>query len=548
MNYTFKPNSAKEIKIVIIAFDGLTKLAEAFLSFLKKYILGAIKIYQSFNLHVQTIINSYQCEEYNLIFLVIPYTEMEKFVLSGDISKVTSCITYPRNHLFIIIDECHDLVVDDNDELFFVDDNKNIKYQDFIKILDCKNNENLFNVCKMNTNMAIIWKTIIDDNSIMNLTEEQINILFQITNKKMSKMTPTDIKKELRAMLRKMDITSKLAETGYNKLFSIVSQYLKITHQKKMVCQNYLYYFEKIDIGVNMTEINNITTLLKEIYGITFIKSDVYDELVDRIENLLMSKLKHFYHKCKNNISIGSEKSNYIDAYIYHRFLCEIMEIAKGYNLSNITDITKKEMKIVNSLIINYHEQEMEKITDLDKIASHLEIFADKDRNTLINLFEKIRMQQKVIQENVENMKKWVLFFDKCTKIGIPKELMLQLIEEIIMYKIQYYSDTSRISPKNPSIIYPQCLHIFLLVNIDKHFVFKKLYMFTSYSIRYSGRNIGDYIKNLTQDQYHTLLILENKLLEICSENLEEPSQTINLKNINIVETFNDAKKCIEKH
>lgn len=541
MSYIYIPNSAKNIKIAIIYKDD--QVSNDLNSFFEK-IFENIKVCQNFNLQIQ-VINYHDCqyEDYNLIFLIIPFSELDNHqeIVNNYIPNISN-ISYPRNRFYIIVDSCYDLMIDDDEELTYTDDNKNLKFQNFLKLLTDKVNENLFYIFKININMAIIWKTIIEDNSISNLSEEQINYLVQKINIKISKATsPTDVRKELKMILRKTDIPSKLTETGYDNFFSTVSLHLKLVNQKKIVCQNYLYQFNKIVIGPNKIEINNLICILKEIYGITFLKSETHDDLIDKIDNILFSKLNQFYHKCKNNISIGPNQTGIIDAYTYHSFLCEIMEIAKGYNLSNIMDITKKETKIVDGLIIDHHKQEMEKITDLEKIVSHLEIFAEKDRANLIRLFEKIRSHHpKIIQENINNMNKWVLFVDRCFKIGIPKELIMYLIEEVILYKIQFYSDTSRISSKDPSIIYPQCLHVFLLTNINKHFIFKKLFMFVSYSIRYSGRNIGEYIKNITQDQYQSLLILENKMLEICHENAEEPSQTINLNNVDIVETFND--------
>ena len=63
--------------------------------------------------------------------------------------------------------------------------------------------------------------------------------------------------------------------------------------------------------------------------------------------------------------------------------------------------------------------------------------------------------------------------------------------------------------------------------------------MFISYTIRYSGRNIIDFIKNIKPEQYQSLLILENKLLELVMIPVDEQSQAINLSDVEILETFN---------
>ena len=64
--------------------------------------------------------------------------------------------------------------------------------------------------------------------------------------------------------------------------------------------------------------------------------------------------------------------------------------------------------------------------------------------------------------------------------------------------------------------------------------------MFLAYSIRYSGRNIVEIIKNLKPEQYHKLLVLENRLLELAVSPSDEQSQPINFSDMEIVETFNE--------
>lgn len=135
----------------------------------------------------------------------------------------------------------------------------------------------------------------------------------------------------------------------------------------------------------------------------------------------------------------------------------------------------------------------------------------------ITELFNTIITNPKIINENLDQTNKWLNFIDKCLEIGIEKESIIQLLYDIIIAKTLYYSDITRCSNiKDISILYPQCLNIFLLSNLNSHFIFKKLYMFVMYSVRYSGKNIGDYIKNISQDEYNQLLVLENKLLQLC--------------------------------
>ena len=144
-------------------------------------------------------------------------------------------------------------------------------------------------------------------------------------------------------------------------------------------------------------------------------------------------------------------------------------------------------------------------------------------------------------------MDKWVNFVNKCLRFGIPKDSVFKLIEEIIIHKITYYSDITRANKNEISVIYPQCLHSFLLSNLNKNFIIKKLYMIVSYTIRYSGRNILDFLKNIRPEQYNSMLILEYRLLELCSLPTDEQSQPINLSDVEIVETFNDVQPIPKK-
>lgn len=63
--------------------------------------------------------------------------------------------------------------------------------------------------------------------------------------------------------------------------------------------------------------------------------------------------------------------------------------------------------------------------------------------------------------------------------------------------------------------------------------------MLLSHSMRFSGKNGTEWIKNLTPEQYQKILLIENKLLDLCAVQIEEPSQQINMSDIEIVETFN---------
>lgn len=534
-------NVAKILKIGIMGNDKI----DFFNDFLNENVLQSVKFFPNFTLQTSIVIDENNASNnlssnYNYVFFVTNLNKLNVPDTIDYIKKISKNMIDPRNHLFIIVDGCENLEINDDGDVIFSNENEYAIFHKFEESLSSNWDDKLFHICKISFTKTNIWKIISKDTSIINLTEDQINLLASSMVKKSSKMSVSDKKREIKLALKKINLDDKLAETGYNEFYDNIIQYFKIIHQKKVICQNYIHAFNQINIGLTNSDTDNIVNLLKEIYDISFLKTEMYDDLIEKIDNILITKFKQFCDKCKNNITINPTQINNIDAYTYHKFLTIFMDIAKGYNLSNIMEITKQEIEKTNSLIIEHHKKEVEKVTDLEKILSLLEIFADKDRNNLIGLFDKIKSHSKIIQENMEKMDNWILFVDKCLKLGIPKDSVIKLIEEIITSKFMFYSDIARANSKNISVIYPQCLHVFLLSNINKNFIFKKLFMFVSYSIRYSGRNIVDHIKNIKSEQFQNLLLLENKLLELCSVSVEEQSQPINLSDVDIVETFNE--------
>ncbi len=538
MNNTYELESSKILKIGVLG-NGKN---DSFHNFLNETVLSLCKICGNFVLKTDLIVedDTNKYNEYNFLFYVTTFEKIKDDSTFSAIKKISCDLINPRNHLFVIIDDCTDMEIDDDGDLVFSDDDDETIYQKFDDKLSEIIDDALFHSCRISSDMAKIWRKINDDSSIVNLSEEQINLLAPCLIKKPSKMSITDKKREIKIALKKITIDDKIAETGYTDFYENVSQYFKLLYQKKIVCQNYLFNFNKINITLEDIDMTNINNLLREIYGITYLKTEMHDDLIEKIDGILLSRLKQFCIKCKNYVQIDPKTSQYVDAYAYHKFLVQIMDIAKGYNLSNIMEITKEEIIAVNNLITEYHKKEMERVTDLEKISSYLEIFATKDKMNLHSLFEKIRTHPKIIQENMENVDKWLIFIDKCLKIGVQRESVLRLIEEIIVSKISHYNEVSRINNKELSAIYPLCLQIFLLSNINRGFIFKRLYMYASYSIRYSGRNISELIRNIKEEHYQSMLKLENKLLDLCSSSFEEQSQPINLSEVDIVETFNE--------
>ncbi len=530
MSYFYNSDNAKILKIGTINDDiGILQ------NFLDMYITSNIKLCKNISMNTTQIGTDYV--NYNFLFLLLTFDNLSSVTTYEMIKNIVSGLTTPLNHLFIVVDNCPDLTIDDDGDLVFVDDNNNQTFNNFDNSLSEIMPPKLYHLFKISIENAIIWKNISNNRSIVTLTENQINLIASqiIKKSKNAKLSFLDKKKEIKILLKKIVVDDKLAETGYTDFYENVVQYFKLLYQKKIVCQNYVTAFKKINISLNKEDMDNVNMLLKEIYEVTFLKTEMHKKLTDQISVILLEKIKNYYIKCKNNVSICPTKQPFIDANVYHNLLVSVMDIAKVYNLPAIIEVTKSEIGYVNNIIVEHHKKEVEKITDLDKLSHWLQIFASNGLDTLINMFEKICAHPKIMSENIEKMDKWVMFIDKCLKLSIPLDAIIKLTENIIMNKINFYNDM-RLN-KNITIIYPQCLQIFLSMNIDKHFSFKKLYMYLSYHIRYSGKNIIEYIKNITENEYKSMLILEEKMLQLCDESIDIHNQSVNLNDTLVVKT-----------
>ena len=193
-------------------------------------------------------------------------------------------------------------------------------------------------------------------------------------------------------------------------------------------------------------------------------------------------------------------------------FLTKLLETLSQYDMKMVIDHIKYILEKLNSSIVNQHYKELEKTTNLEKIILFMESMATHGINS-VQFLNKIQTNEKITTDNLNKSSQWVKFIDKFIEIGTPNKYLIGFIENIIIRKILHYNDiTITNTIKDVSIIYPQCLNIFLLSNLDKHFVFKKIYMYLQYTMRYSGKNLGDHIKSIDELTYNNMLILEIKI------------------------------------
>lgn len=528
----YEAHSAMILKVGLIN----SQITNTFQNLLNEHILPSIKIFPDFSL--ETIDNSNtditliftQC---NFIFCITTLND-----LSITVELLASLNINPKTYVFIVIDGCDNMEFDDDEDLIFADREDNTKFQKFKKQLSAANivNDKMLYIFKISVPMCNIWKQIQDDGSIVNLSESQIDTLAPTIIRRSSKMSISDKKREIKIMLKKkINVEDKLKEYGYSGTLTELSNLFKIVNQKKLVMGNYLNIFHKVAIDIECKYIGIVDTILNEIYAIKFLNSGMLDDLIDQINVDFFDKIKIFCELHNKNLSCGTN-----DAHKYHTFLTTTLKIVVSHDLPNIIEYLNNEIGLVNTIIVDFYKKEVENITDLNKMASVLEIFASKDTNNFTALFDKIKTHPSIMQSYIEKMDQWIVFIDKCLELSIPRESVIRLIEEIIISKINYHNGISQ--PTNKLfIIYPQCLQIFLQSHLNVHFIFQKLYMYSSYVIKYHGRNnMAEYIKNLTIEQFNSLLVLENKLLELCYDVTRKKNK---LKNMDTLESFDNTYK-----
>jgi len=532
----FQPDVAKTIKIGLKC--GLNHLASdpiTFREFLETYVLSEIKFCKEFRVIIDPIPKESPTDyhDYSVYNYIFYHTRLSMLADPGVVDHIKTIATKmipPRQHLFVVVDQCSNMMVDDDGDLVLekVADKTNFN---FLTEALANVPAGVHPIFKVNLTTARIWKTIDNQRSLKALTEDDIDILIAELLKKSPKMDLLEKKKCLKGALKKINFEHKIGESGYLELIGQIGIYLKLSNQKKIVCLNYLFYFGECSITTSVASVEYLERFLNEVKGILYFKKEILDDLMTQLHTEFMSKVEKFINSHRTKVSIQPLTTASVPAHKYHKILicCEELAVKFGINPTS-TDFTflYKELDTINKLILDHHSKELEKITDLEKIASLLEILSKDSSNNLSDLFQKIIHNSKIMTENIDNMSNWCDFIDDCFRLKIPINLILNLVEEIIVHKISYYSgDLNRVNKSDLTAIYPQCLHIFLLQHLNEHFVFVKLSMYASYAIRYSGRNIIDLMRQLTPEQYQSLLLLETKLVSICESvsNPEVPTQ-----------------------
>lgn len=479
-NYT--TGVAKQIKIGII---GTGKLVE----FLKTDIFDAIKIHSDFEIKFEICNVSAECQHYNYIFYLTKFEKIQENVVMDDLKKISKNLNMSRNHLFVVVDECREMELDDEDDLIFTDKKKNKIMTDFDDKLSKIMDFNMYHICKISLDITVIYK-LLSRGSLSDLSKKQTKILT-------SELSITEA--QIKRALKKMDMEEKLVEIGHHEFMKNVKLFFRLPYQKKMVFENYLFYLRKIEFGIGHVYLQNFKTFFEEIYNIFFLKSEMLDDLCEKIKSIFMEKWTTFFESLKSFDSI--EELN--------KFLSEIIQIFRKKNIP-ITKFIENETEKIKSKYS--YKESIPKTTDIREITKHLNV---SNINDVLTMFD---TGSKIIQDNIERTNDWILFVNKCINIEVPFDGLLKIMENIIVCKINYYANekfgfNTRVN--DISILYPTFLQTFLISNINKHFIFKKLLIIVFGCIRYSGKNFLEIAKNINENDYENLLELEHKLLQI---------------------------------
>ncbi|MEM0354006.1 MAG: hypothetical protein QXW79_00355 [Thermoplasmata archaeon] len=442
-------------------------------------ILNNMKLHPSFSISIENSKENDDYRKFNFIFIIVSENDLDHLFISRILS-IINILSKPRNHLFVIVNG---------------------------DVESCEN----------------YWK--FRDNLSKEIDQELLCIY------------RVPMKNDVVNWSEKIELVGNDIPLLVDK----ISKYFKQDYQKKIVFHNYLYQFLELDISFDN---KYFLSLVREIYETNYFRSENYEEITDRIDIIFLQKLINFCDKNRNKVVTDICKETDIDAYTYYRILVEIMDVAKCYNLANILERVISEINYVGRMILEHYQNKMSEYSNLEKIYSVLEFSASVDKSMFHSLFKTISTNANVMDRNLNRMDAWVTFINKCLKLGIPRELAIELVEQIIMAKLRIYCNeiSSIVGKSQHSLmaIYPLCLQTLLLPNIGKHFILKKLYMYSTCC--FNSVNVLNILENLDYNTYHKNLILENLLVEMCNTLVEEQSQTFNISDIEIVETFNEKK------
>lgn len=503
-----------DCKTIKIAFMGDTdEESNVMRQFFNDTLITRCKAFSKFSFKTDVISDLSVVNDHNFLFYPVSKDSLNEVNTLFSRIKTIASRQKEDKYLIIVFTDCEEMEIDEDDVLIFSDE----KMEKNFSTLESNIQEEitskcyLFKICMKVSN--VLLKIEEDEGSLSNLSEDDVDLLAKKFLKKSSKLSFQDKKRELKSRFKSSKLKDEMEVVGLIEIIESVCSYFKLAPQKKCVMNNYLTEINKITLFKDFPQLE---TLYDEIKSIDYMKEDMYNMMIQKSDTIILEKMNEFFKSHKDNLSLDrmNRSLKSVDIYEYHAQLVRIEQFStmRDSLKDTLKDSLELEITRVNKIIIDHYNQEMEKMTDLDKIVSVLEIFSKKDKKSLLGIFEKVYNHPKIISENMNNSKNWLVFFEKCEQYMIPKEEIVRMYEKIIMTKIDYYCEMS--NSKSIEVAYPQALNVFLLCNLN-NFILKRIYMYLTCCIRYSNRNLPALTKSMKEEEFNQLLILETGLIKI---------------------------------
>lgn len=469
-------------------------------------VLEGTKIFSEFQVVTSEPNDATSIETCNYLFYLIADQDLEDPLILEKINAVGQKLVHPRQHLFVVLDTASELSLDDDDEMILTE-SKMRKLSDAFEKKLVMAPDDLFHYLVLSVRAANIWSYVIE-NGISELSDRQVEYLAQDLVRKAAKLPMADKRRELKTALKTLDKDRKLMTTGYTAFETEFSQYLRMINQKLTVVQNILYQVSLIEYP----QLSAHLPFLEQVFKIKYLKDDTKADLLTRMDANLNQKAVD--HKIAVTAPIKpGRRTGTVDLENAHERLANLQRIHEviSSHLPQLAAELDREIRSLNKAVTDQRCREVENVTDLSKVGAYLASLKTGHEDFI----RKIPRQTKIIQENLQNTEQWIKLIDECLAMGLERQLLIKMIKDVIIAKIDHYVEASKSTRADMSMTYPQCLNVFLLTHLEKDFVFKHLQMILTYGIRFSGRNLSDLIRDMTEQDYLTILGLEHKLLEL---------------------------------
>ena len=261
--------------------NGIDSVAHIFTDFFKDICLPSLKIHKEFNLKIFVHADGENnleevCKKYHYVFYYVTSSHLPKITIS------TFSSIEPLEKLFVILD---------------YDQSGSMMSEEMTsQILRGNRNDSII-VCAMNIELFNALNKLKSNPELNDLSYNHITnlhcVLFGLPSDSI-KSSHSDLKRELRRYLKNVDIDEQIEQTGLSSFVDVINLIFKLHTQKKIVYQNYLTKWKEIKITSDLITIDFACNLIKKTYDITYLRQEMYDELVDYTDNIFLEKIKEF--------------------------------------------------------------------------------------------------------------------------------------------------------------------------------------------------------------------------------------------------------------